>query len=119
MSKWTKGPWASEQSMRGDGTPLPEYVITGDDTDVDGENRVVGLAYRGVDATLIASAPALVEALEDARKVIAQIILAATEEQTIDDENGDRGWFTENGRAAMTKIDAALASAKGNTGETK
>lgn len=105
MSKWTKGPWASEQSMRGDGTPLPEYVITGDDTDVDGENRVVGLAYRGVDATLIASAPALVDALEG--------ILAAYDVFKASTRSVPRGYEPPE----MVAARAALASAKGNTGD--
>lgn len=70
-------------------------------------------------ARLIAAAPAMAEALERARKVILQITLAATEEDGISADNGDRAWFAEHGQEALKQIDAALASAKGTAqGET-
>lgn len=48
------------------------------------------------------------EALKKSRRVIEQIVLAAIEEDTISEENGDDKWFAENGSEALEAIDAAL-----------
>lgn len=120
-TRWTRGPWSCEQSMRGDGTPLPEWVVSGCDIDVDGEERVVGIAYRGVDARLIAAAPALAEALEKAlpllRLLTVRQVIEAGDEAI--DAAGLNPWAINEGLATgdepigVWKFADALASAKG------
>ena len=102
-TKWTKGPWAAEQNLRGDGVPLPGWDIIGGIT---GDEFIGEIAFKH-DAALAAAAPDLAEALEDmlhAHPPISMPIGGA----------GSRvRRAQEDQEAAIAKARAALARAKG------
>ena len=110
MSKWTKGPWRGHLGVivsdipDGD-SPTTAVAYVGDEWRHTGGLR--SGEERDANARLIASAPALVEALEEMVEAYWGLN---------DDKNGDG---IDPPPACIIRARAALASAKGNTGEGK